>query len=276
MDQIIKLMEQSRNNQLNLFRLPPSMPSISLIPQQPQIQPPPPPPTPPPKPEPVKIQQINPLELENNNFKSIISQQDLLNQDLIKKYNELKGVYDQMLIDLKLNNDKFNKLNNDFINLKDYSNIITIGNRTADDNLNIALNDTKNKNEMITKQYIETTKKSRTTYNDLLKENELLENKKNYLKDTYTTDDQKVSYEINKNDYLINLRFYFFIIFYILLFIYIVFIFYFKNDGSPIFFKIIIIFLIGIYPFVINYIEEYAIKIFKLLYYIIQGEPYTN
>jgi hypothetical protein len=203
--------------------------------------------------------QIASLTRELSNYRGVENeylqkkgQYDLL----VKEFNTIKGKYETEL------------LNQD--NLK--ANI-----NTADKSAEIAIEDKQNVYRELTKQYIDSTKKPKDIYDEILKQNLILDEKIKHLKDSFTTDDQKVFYENQQYEYLSQVINVLFTFYYLLVFIlaFIIFI-YNRNNGISIIMKAIILLAFLIYPFAINIIEKTIYNTFIFTYSIINGDAYVN
>jgi len=93
------------------------------------------------------------------------------------------------------------------------------------------------------------------------------------IDEKYSTDNQKIYYEKKKLEYLDNLNWYLFFLFYI--FAFIVSFFIFKTEYK-LKWKIFFIILVFIYPFVISTITYYIYELIVYIYAIIFGISYKK
>lgn len=109
-------------------------------------------------------------------------------------------------------------------------------------------------------------------YNAVSSQNYTLDNHLQEMKNTYTTDDQKVYYQLKINNWMFTLTFYLLITYYafFLLFVYL---FHRKNPLMSIYLKLFIFFCIAIYPWVISHIEYYLYHVWIFVTAVINGSP---
>jgi hypothetical protein len=106
-------------------------------------------------------------------------------------------------------------------------------------------------------------------------ENDIIENKIGELKDTYSTDNQKVRYQADK---IISLRAMNFILYivYFVLFLTLIYVLVFMNKTLSMKMKIVIIIIFFLYPFVIDLFQQFLYFLWKYIYAILNGNVYTS
>lgn len=92
------------------------------------------------------------------------------------------------------------------------------------------------------------------------------------MKNKYTTDNQKIVYQLGQSDYLNHLYFYLLITYYVL-FLLFAYLFYKINNGLSIYLKVFVFSLVIIYPWVISYIERIVYAIWRYSTAILHGNP---
>jgi len=112
-------------------------------------------------------------------------------------------------------------------------------------------------------------------YDDkIIQQNEELDREINLLKELYSTDDQKVLYETQQIDFLANINFYLWWIYWALVFF--LFATLLLLSSSSITMKVVIIILAVLYPFTIYYIEKVLYFIYMYLVSIIKGKAFVS
>jgi len=116
---------------------------------------------------------------------------------------------------------------------------------------------------------------NRIAYDDIVKENQLLTNKKNSIKDVYQSGDQKSYYESKQVNYLLTINSALFWFYYIILILFTYVIFY-INESMSKYLKIAILLLCISYPFIINPVEIFLYQVYKITMAFINVNAYTN
>lgn len=173
---------------------------------------------------------------------------------LVKEYNDIKNKYEQ---NLKLGDDLRANVN------------------TADETSIVATEDKQSIYSSLTKLYIDSTKKPIDIYNGIVEQNRILGEKIIHLKDSFTTDDQKVFYENQQLDYLLNIKSILFIFYFILVGILLVILFIVnRNDNVSKIWKAVILILFIAYPYIIGTIENAVYIGFSFMYSMLNGDAY--
>jgi hypothetical protein len=173
---------------------------------------------------------------------------------LVKEYTEMKSKYE--------------------LSLTQGDNLRANAN-TADETSIVANEDKQSISVALTKLYMDSTKKPIDIYNEILQQNRILDEKFQHLKDSFTTDDQKVFYENQQYDYLTNVKNILFIFYYALVVI-LVFILFIsnRNDNVSKIWKAVIILLFIVYPYAIGIIETTVYTTFLFMYAMLNGDAY--
>jgi hypothetical protein len=148
---------------------------------------------------------------------------------------------------------------------------------SADDASIVAIEDKQNVYDIVTKLYIDSTKKPIDIYNQIVEQNRILDEKIRNLKDSFTTDDQKVFYENQQYEYLVKIRtiLYYFYYFLVIIFFFILFI-HNRNDNVSKIWKAVLLLLFIVYPYAIGIIEKTIYTVFLFMYAIVNGDAYMN
>lgn len=147
---------------------------------------------------------------------------------------------------------------------------------TADLTSQIANDDKSSVYSELTKLYIDSTKKPIDVYNEILQQNNVLDEKIQHLKDSFTTDDQKVFYETQQLNYMLTISRILFIFYYLLCAILLFMLFiYNRNDGSSKIWKIMILLLFIVFPFIITFITNAIYVMSAFMYAMLTGNPYV-
>lgn len=114
-----------------------------------------------------------------------------------------------------------------------------------------------------------------TAYNAVYAQNNNLDKQTSKMKQTYSIDGSKVTYQNSQTAYLSEVNFYLLLIYYSLLVILFYFIYY--NKYTSIYKKIIFVILVSLYPFVIYFLQTNLYLLYKQIYsyllYHLQIEP---
>ena len=173
---------------------------------------------------------------------------------LINEYNDIKSKYETSL---KQGDDLRANIN------------------TADEASIVANEDKQSIYSSLTKLYIDSGKKPIDIYNGIVEQNRMLSEKMNHLKDSFTTDDQKVFYENQQLDYLLNIKSILFIFYFILVAILLVILFIVnRNDNVSKIWKAVILILFIAYPYIIGTIENAAYTVVIFMYSMLNGDAY--
>ena len=194
-----------------------------------------------------------------NNYTNIMEQQEQL-----KKKNK------SIETELKLKNEQYNKLLNDYnIQLKDKKasmDYLTIkehfstieGLSPAETEAVVEINSNLDWN----------------FYNSIVNQNKQLDTEIQNYKNNYSTDDQKVFYQSQQVDYLNLFNSYLFIIYYSLLVVLCYFLYYSKTLSK--YMRIGMVILITLYPFIIMTIEKNIFVILMYIFAVINGNAYIK
>ena len=194
-----------------------------------------------------------------NNYTNIMEQQEQL-----KKKNK------SIETELKLKNEQYNKLLNDYnIQLKDKKasmDYLTIkehfstieGLSPAETEAVVEINSNLDWN----------------FYNSIVNQNKQLDTEIQNYKNNYSTDDQKVFYQSQQVDYLNLFNSYLFIIYYALLVVLCYFLYYSKTLSK--YMRIGMVILITLYPFIIMTIEKNIFVILMYIFAVINGNAYIK
>ena len=113
-------------------------------------------------------------------------------------------------------------------------------------------------------------------YNSVLWQNEMIQNQTAKMRDIYSTDQQKVKYiSVDINGY-IYWNFVFWCIYYVLCLAVLYFLFYGKDHGFTMYFKIFLLVLFVIYPMIITTIEVWVAGIVRYIGSFVFGRPYPK
>lgn len=112
-------------------------------------------------------------------------------------------------------------------------------------------------------------------FTTIKKQNTLIENKINNLKENYSTDNQKVRYQAEKIISTRGMNFILYILYFVLFFV-LLFVFIFKNTTLSFYPKIYIILAFFLYPFLIDPLEQFLIFLWKYIFAMINGNVYTS
>lgn len=192
-------------------------------------------------------------------------------------YRGTENNYQQKVSQYNALTDQYNKVKSDYEkNLLLYDDL-KVNINTADKDSIIATEDKKSVYALLTQQYIDTTKKPQDIYNEILDQNRILDEKITNLKNSFTTDDQKVVYEDKQLEYMSNVSFILFIFYYVMTFILAIILFvYNRNDNKSIIWKGVILILFLIYPFAINIVEAALYTLMQFSYKVINGDAYVK
>lgn len=114
-----------------------------------------------------------------------------------------------------------------------------------------------------------------TTFQQVQNENKKLAEQIRISSDIYSTDHQKVQFQTQNLEYVLNINFYLFWFYYLLIFLLIVVYLFFKTDISRIY-RIGIILAFGIYPLVIETLEKMIYFFIMYTYSLIMGNVYLR
>lgn len=200
----------------------------------------------------IHIQQLNDLKVKQTQNETLIAS---MNSEITNLKNETNQLV-QSNKSLKLSNDT----SSSYLNATDATKATVEGFGTTDGGARIIdlINSMKNNNLVL--------------YDAVSSQNYTLDNYFQETKNTYTTDDQKVYYQLKVNNGLFTLNFYLLITFYafFLLFAYL---FHRKNPLMSIYLKLFILFCIAIYPWIISHIEYYVYYTWVFVTAVFNGNP---
>jgi len=235
----------------------------------------------------VKKQQYNKTVAELNN---IISQKNAIINDKDIKYNALMQDYLNVKKLLELEIAKYNNLLkayniqvDDKLKMKEYLNVsehftnnITEGIDEEDEedeveNFVEGMPLTEEDENII---FSELAQKDRSYYEAIVNENALLDMEINRLKELYSTDDQKVNYQMQQMSILYTLNNFLFWVYYIFVITFAYFLYY--NKDILFIIKIAFMAIIILYPFIVYYLEHKIYNILKYVYASLQGLVYKD
>ena len=111
-------------------------------------------------------------------------------------------------------------------------------------------------------------------YKAVILQNEILENTKNELNSNIVSSDRKSELISNKKDFVYSMYVKLRIMYFLLLVLFLIFLI-FLQKGWSVYFKFFLFCIAAIYPYVINYIEDYIYNTARFLLAIISGAVYT-
>lgn len=194
----------------------------------------------------IHIQKLNDLKVKTKQGEALIVN---LNAEVTNLQNEINLLADSS-----------NKTSSSYLSATDKTNAKVEGFGTSDGGARIIdlINALKDNNLVL--------------YDAVSSQNYTLDNHLQEKKNTYTTDDQKVYYQLKHNTVLFTLNFYLLITYYAFLILF-AYLFHRKNPLMSIYLKLFILFLIAIYPWVISHIEYYAYYSWVFITAVIHGNP---
>lgn len=205
------------------------------------------------------LQQSDNLHIQQmNDWMSKFNDSQNTVQGLNHEITNLNGEIDMLVKNsknLKISSDVSSKMANAAINTNEGMANIKEG-LTATIN---AMKETTNQNNLV-------------MYDAISAQNYTLDKHFQETKNKYTTDNQKVSYQLDQNSFLNNLYFYLLITYY-LMFLLFVYVFYNSKPGFSIYLQLLVYSLIIIYPWVISYIELCIYYIWNYVTAVINGNP---
>jgi len=194
------------------------------------------------------------------------------NSKLVDDINYLNRVNPPIIKDLKITNrdlgEENNRLSTDNANYKE---ILT--------NDDLLLKTYYSTEESLTKQdndsIIKKTIKLAEEYSYLINQNNYLLNRYNYIKNQFVRHDNKHNFYSKSHD---NLYIFYTLLFflYYLLIIGAIYILYFNKPDWKMYYKIILIFLFSLFPFVIHRLEKFMYNSWIYLYSMLSGNVYNN
>jgi predicted nucleic acid-binding Zn-ribbon protein len=188
-------------------------------------------------------------------------------QALITQENALKAQEQQLKNDIAGLNKIISNLDKTYKMLMSAKN--GIENKTAESSSKIAqtLNALHNEN-------IDLTNANQTSYGAIAAQNNNLDNMRTEMKETYSVDGQKVLYQNNQTNTLVDANGYLIIVYYILLVLFVIILWY--NKNITIFTKIICVLFLSIYPYVIYFIQTNAYVLCQKIYAILNRDVYSK
>ena len=112
-------------------------------------------------------------------------------------------------------------------------------------------------------------------YNDIALQNKTVDKQIKQDEAVYSTDNQLINFKSEQIDYLKRVNYILFCGFYLLIIGFILVMFFYPNKLPNLYFNIVMIALLCLFPFFINMIERYVLNTFLYLYSLINGSVYV-
>lgn len=198
-------------------------------------------------------------------------------KDKLTNYQNIEHNYNETLALYNNKNRQFNDLKQDYEKELTSNDNLKAAINTANSFTTTAIEERRNISDMAVANYVNGIQRPMDVYDEVIKQNQLLDERIQYLKDSFITNDQNAFYENQQTQFLSKVSYALFAFYYLLLIglIYIMFI-YNRNDNISKIFKIIIILSFGIYPFAITPIENLIYEGFLFILKFINGDPYIK